>query len=101
MNDLVTHVQQALSQLAAIVLVIALAILWLRKRSGWLLLALIGELGALACNLAFMLAPSTFASFPAMRVLWSLNAGIFAFGMLGYAWTETASRTPPATGTPP
>jgi Na+-transporting NADH:ubiquinone oxidoreductase subunit NqrB len=101
MNDLVTHIQQALSQIAAITIVVALSVLWLRRRSGWVLLALIGELGVLACNLAFTLSPSTFASLPAMRVLWSLNACIFAFGMLGYAWSETTVRAPAATGVQP
>ena len=99
MNDIVTHLQVGLSQIAMIAVVIALAVLWLRKRSGWALLALLGELGALACNLAFVLAPAAFANFPAMRVAWSLNACIFAFGLLGYAWSETkrpADAGPPA-----
>ena len=99
MNDVVTHVQQALSQIAAIVLVIACAVLWLRKRSAWVMLALIGELGALACNLAFTLSPSIFMGLPAIRLLWPLNACIFAFGLLGYAWSESGTRVAAVTGT--
>ena len=42
MNDPLQHVQMALSQLAGILVVIACAVLWLRRRSGWALMALIG-----------------------------------------------------------
>jgi len=92
MNELIMHIQQGMSQIATIAVVIALAVLWMRKRSSWALIALIGELGALSCNLAFTLSPTTFASIPAVRVLWSLCACVYAFGLLGYAWSETATR---------
>ena len=89
MNDWIFHLQQALSQVASIAVVVALTVLWLRMRSGWILLALIGELGALACSLAFTLFPAEVASMMVVRLLWPLNYCIFAFGLLGYAFSQT------------
>ena len=89
MNEIAQH----LSQLASIGAVLACAVLWVRRRSGWALVALIGELASLSCSLAFSLAPDKFASMTFIRVLWPVNACIFAFGLLGYAWFDTTPRS--------
>ena len=97
------HLQMALSQLAGILVVIACVVLWLRRRSGWVLLALIGECGSLACSLAFTLAPTVFQNTNYLFLLWPLNALVFASGLLGYACLDAPRRdaSAPATGTAP
>jgi len=89
--DFFQQIGNTLSEVASIGVVLACAVLWLRRRSGWLLLALIGELGSFACRIGLMLAPKLYSDMPLLRVLWPLNACIFAIGLLGYAWFETSS----------
>ena len=91
--DMFQQLGNALSQIASIAVVIACAVLWMRRRSNWILIALIGELGSLACRLALILSPKLFMEWSFLRVLWPLNACIFAIGLLGYAWFETTQRT--------
>jgi len=102
MNDPLQHVQMALSQLAGILVVIACVVLWLRRRSGWALVALIGESGSLACSLAFTLAPQQFQNMHYLFLLWPLNALIFAAGLLGYACLDAPRRaaSEPVSGNP-
>jgi len=100
--DIMQQLANGLSEIASIGVVIACAVLWMRRRATWILIALIGELGSLACRLALVLSPKLFMDWQFLRVLWPLNACIFAIGLLGYAWFETTDRTATATvGTQP
>ena len=102
MSDPLQHVQMALSQLAGLLVVIACVVLWVRRRSGWILLALIGECASLACSLAFSLAPHAFQNTRYLFLLWPLNALIFGAGLLGYACLDAPRRADvtPASGNP-
>lgn len=97
MNEILQHLGNGLSQIASIAVVVACAVLWQRRRGGWVLLALIGQIGVFACHLALVLSPTAFANMPFLRVLWPINACIFAMGFLGYAWFETPAHTSEAT----
>jgi hypothetical protein len=91
--DIFQQLANGLSEIASIGVVIACVVLWMRRRSNWVLIALIGELGSLACRLALIMSPTLFTEWQFLRVLWPLNACIFAIGLLGYAWFESSDRT--------
>lgn len=99
--DIFQQIANGLSELANVAVVLACAVLWMRRRSSWILIALIGELGTLACHLFFRLSPTLAGQMQFLRVLWPLNACIFAIGLLGYAWFETTPRAADATAANP
>ncbi len=98
MDNMLQQFANFLSEVASVLVVLACVVLYMRRRSNWIMLALIGELGALACRLVLVLSPKAYMDMPFLRVLWPLNACIFAIGLLGYAWFETTDRT---AATPP
>jgi Na+-transporting NADH:ubiquinone oxidoreductase subunit NqrB len=97
MDNSIEHIANSIAQLASIAVVTACTIVWLRRRSAWILLALLGELTSMCCSLAFTLSPTTL-DITFVRLLWPLSAGIFALGLLGYAWFDTADRNAAAPG---
>ena len=97
MDSVLQHVATNLGQVANILVVLACAVLFMRRRSSWILIALIGELAALACHMLVVLSPQTYTQYAFLRLLWPLNSCIFAIGLLGYAWFETAPRADSAT----
>ena len=92
MNGLFQQLANGLGQIAGILTLLACAVLYMRLRSTWIMIALIGEAGSLACRLVLMLSPQTFRDMQFLSVLWPLNACIFAIGLLGYAWFESGNR---------
>jgi len=65
----------------------ACALLWLRSKTLWVLLALAGQAVSVLCRL-LVFVPDVFTQFPAVRLVWPLGALVFAIGLAGYAWTE-------------
>ena len=97
MNDIWQVLCTGFGQAAGIVLMIASLVLWSRRRTPWLLLALIGQIIAMACRLLFVLSPSVLAEVPVLRLLWPLASCLFALGLLCHAWFENVA-TPAAGG---
>jgi hypothetical protein len=77
---------------AGLILLTACALLWVRSKTTWALLALAGQAVSVLCRL-LLFVPDVFAQFPLVRLVWPLGALVFAIGLAGYAWTEyEASR---------
>lgn len=89
MTDIWQLLANGFAQVTGILLVLACAVLWLRRRTPWLLLALLAQLSAMLCRLLFSLSTTVFADVPALRVVWPLASCLFAIGLLGHAWFET------------
>jgi len=100
MDNLAQQLATFLSEVASVLVVLACVVLYMRRRSSWIMLALIGEIVALVCRLILVVEPKMYMEMGFLRVLWPLSACIFAIGLLGYAWFETTDRandTPPET----
>jgi Na+-transporting NADH:ubiquinone oxidoreductase subunit NqrB len=95
-NDIWQVLGNGLGQVASIVLLIATVVLWSRRRTVWLALALAGQLIAMTCRLLFALSPMVLTEVPILRVVWPLASCLFALGLLGHAWFENAAT--PAAG---
>ena len=93
MNDLLQVRGNGLGQITGVVLLVACAVLWLRRRTPWLVLALVGQIIAMLCRLLFSLSPSVLAEIPLFRVIWPLGSCLFALGLLGHAWFENAATS--------
>jgi Na+-transporting NADH:ubiquinone oxidoreductase subunit NqrB len=99
MNDIWQSLGNVISLATGVLLLFACGVLWMRRHTSfWLLLALIGQALSVLCRLAFAVSPATFAAVPIVRLIWPLAAGLFAVGLLGYAWFEVAAL--PSTGVP-
>jgi Na+-transporting NADH:ubiquinone oxidoreductase subunit NqrB len=92
-NDIWQVLGNGLGQVAGIALLIASVVLWSRRRTPWLLLALIGQLIAMACRLLFAVSPSVLTEVPVLRVVWPLGACVFALGLLAHACFENAAAS--------
>jgi Na+-transporting NADH:ubiquinone oxidoreductase subunit NqrB len=90
-NDIWQVLSNGLGQVAGIALLLASVVLWSRRHTPWLLVALIGQLIAMACRLLFTLSPSMLTEVPILRVIWPLGSCVFALGLLGHAWLENAA----------
>jgi Na+-transporting NADH:ubiquinone oxidoreductase subunit NqrB len=90
-NDIWQILGNGLGQVAGIALLIAILVLWSRRRTPWLSLALTGQIVAMSCRLLFALSPSVLAEIPLLRVVWPLASCLFALGLLGHAWFENAA----------
>jgi hypothetical protein len=86
---------QGLQSFAPIVMtvmvLIALALLWRRDHSVWLIVAMIAEVAGLLFRGALFLAPELAQSMPLFFTVWTLSSLVFAAGLLGYA-VETTQR---------
>jgi Na+-transporting NADH:ubiquinone oxidoreductase subunit NqrB len=89
-NDIWQVLGNGLGQVAGIALLIASLVLWSRRRTPWLLVALVGQLIAMACRLLFAVSPSVLAEVPILRVIWPLGSCVFALGLLAHACFENA-----------
>jgi ABC-type thiamin/hydroxymethylpyrimidine transport system permease subunit len=82
-----------LGHIASIAIVFAVAMLWMRRRTPWLMIALIGEIGSFACHVLVTLSPTMYMDLPILRVLWPLSSCVFALGLLCHALFENAANT--------
>jgi hypothetical protein len=90
-NDIWQFLGTGLGQITGVVLLVACAMLWLRRRTPWLLLALSGQIIAMMCRLLFSLSPTVLTEIPVFRIIWPLGSCLFALGLLGHAWFENAA----------
>jgi len=94
MNALSPALQSLFSVVMSLMVLLALALLWRRDRSTWLVLALVGEAIALAFRIVLVVVPDVVRTAPMLFSLWTLSALVFALGLLGYAIETTSRRTP-------
>jgi len=92
MNALTPVLQSLLSVIVAVMVTVALALLWRRDRSPWLLAALAGEVLGLAFRALLIVLPGLVGSAPMLFPLWTLTALVFATGLLGYAIERNQGR---------
>ncbi len=92
MNALPSTLQTLFPLLIALMVIAALALLWRRDRSAWLLAALAGEGISLVFNVALIVLPEVVRSLPQLFSVWTLGALMFAFGLLGYAVERNQKR---------
>ena len=94
MNALAPALQSLFSVVMSLMLILALALLWRRDRSTWLVVALVGEGTGLAFRIALTVVPELVRTAPMLFSVWTLSALVFALGLLGYAIETTSRRTP-------
>ena len=88
-------VLQTLAPIASsLMIVAALAMLWRRSRSVWLIVALAAELAGLLFRSVVAVAPGITQSTPMFFTIWTLCYLVFAAGLLGYA-LEVNQRSNP------
>jgi len=89
---------QGLQSLAPIVMALmvlaALALLWRRDRSVWLIVAIVAELAGLVFRGVLVVAPDFLRTAPMFYALWTLSSLVFAAALLGYAIEATQRRSP-------
>jgi hypothetical protein len=84
---------QALAPIVmAVMVLIALALLWRRDHSVWLIVAMIAEVAGLLFRGALIVAPELAQSTPLFFTVWTLSSLVFAAGLLGYAVEATQRR---------
>jgi hypothetical protein len=94
MNAISPALQSLFSVVMSLMLLLALALLWRRDRSTWLVVALVGEAIGLAFRVALTVVPGIVQTAPMLFSVWTLSALVFALGLLGYAIETTSRRTP-------
>ena len=65
----------------------ACALLWLRYKTSWVLLALVGQIVSVLCRFVLFV-PNAYTEFPIIQLVWPAGALIFAIGLAGHAWTQ-------------
>ena len=87
---------QGLQSLAPIVIALmvlaALALLWRRDHSVWLIVAIVAELVGLVFRGVLVAMPELMRSTPMFFAVWTLSSLVFAAGLLGYAIEATQRR---------
>jgi hypothetical protein len=84
--------QLGISILSSVICMAALALLWSKSKSGWLLLAIGGFGASLLFRLTLAVMPSLYTVSGMLPMLWSATALLEAAGLLGYALEQTSRR---------
>ncbi|HEV7489871.1 MAG TPA: hypothetical protein VGO25_03635 [Rhodanobacteraceae bacterium] len=84
-NGLISGLQSLAPIAMSLMLLVALAILWRKDRSVWLIVAIVAELAGLLFRGVMFLAADAVQRTPVFFSLWTLSALVFAAGLLGYA----------------
>ena len=84
----------SLGPLAGILILVASIVLWLRRRTPWLLLAMIAQIVATLCRVVLTLAPDTYSQAVVLHLLWPLAAVAFGAGLLCHALIESPAASP-------
>lgn len=87
MND--PQIANILGQIAGILVLIASVLLWYRRQTPWLLLAMIAQLVAMLCRVVLTLSPSMYSELTPLHLLWPLVSCAFGVGLLCHALLET------------
>ena len=85
LGSLFSNLASLASIIVSLMIVAALAILWNKHRSIWLVVAIVAELVGLAFRAAVAVMPELVRTMPVVFSLWSLSALVFAIGLLAYA----------------
>jgi len=85
MNGLSAGLQSIAPLAMAALVLTALALLFHKDRSVWLIVAIIGEIIGLLFRIALFVVPELPRSAPIFFSLWTLSSFVFAAGLLGYA----------------
>lgn len=84
---------QSLAPIAmAVMILVALWLLWGRDRSIWLIVAIIAELVGLLFRGALVVMPGFAQTTPLFFTVWTLSSLLFAGALLGYAIEITQKR---------
>jgi len=76
----------------AVLVLIAMFVLWDKDRSPWLILAIAAEIASLCLHALLMIVPDAIGTMKIVFLLWPLAGLLFAGGLLGYA-IERHKRT--------
>lgn len=84
-DGLIQGLQSLAPIVIALMVLVALALLWRRDRSVWLIVAIAAEvLGLLFRGVLFAM-PDLVRGTPQFFAIWTLSSLVFAAGLLGYA----------------
>jgi hypothetical protein len=84
--------QMAAGVLGSILIMAALALLWSKSHSSWLLIALAGAGASLLLRLVVSVMPTLLSQAQMIPLVWSAAALLEAAGFLGYALEQTNRR---------
>ena len=84
-GDMFSMLQSLAPLLASLLILAALAILWRRNRSVWLIVAIAAEIAGLLFRGVIIVAPEAARGTPLFFTLWMLCSLVFAASLLGYA----------------
>jgi len=84
-NGLFSGLQSLAPILISVIVLAALAILWHKDRSVWLIVAIVAEVTGLVFRGVYCWSPDVAQRMPVFFSLWTLSALVFAAGLLGYA----------------
>jgi hypothetical protein len=84
-NGLFSGLQSLAPILISVMVLAALAILWRKDRSVWLIVAIVAEVAGLVFRGVMFIASDVAQRMPVFFSLWTLSALVFAAGLLGYA----------------
>jgi hypothetical protein len=90
-GSLIQGLQSLAPIVMAVMVLIALALLWRRDHSVWLIVAMIAEVAGLLFRGALFFAPEVVQQTSLFFTVWTLSSLVFAAGLLGYA-VETTQR---------
>jgi uncharacterized membrane protein len=85
-------VQALTGILSGVIVMAALAVLWSKSPSGWLLLALAGAAISMLFRLAFAIMPAMFSGSPNIALVWQVTSLMVAAGLLGYALEQPGRK---------
>jgi hypothetical protein len=91
-----TQLVNILSQIGGIVILIAIIALWFRRRTLWLLVAMLAEVVSMGCRAVVTLAPALYMQLTALHVVWALASLMFGVGLLCHALIEIPAAPAPA-----
>ena len=84
-NGLISGLQSLAPIAMSIMVLAALAILWRKDRSVWLIVAIVAEVTGLLFRGVMFVASDVPQRMPMFFSMWTLSALVFAAGLLGYA----------------
>ena len=85
LGSLFSNLASLASVVVSLIIIAALAILWNKHRSIWLIVAIVAEIVGLVFRAAVALMPDLVRTMPLIFSLWSLSALVFAIALLAYA----------------
>jgi hypothetical protein len=92
-GGLIQGLQSLAPSVAAVMVLLALGVLWRVDRSVWLIVAIVAEVAGLLFRGALFLAPGLAQSTPIFFAVWTLSSLVFATGLLAYALETSKRRT--------